>query len=596
MTETSTNGGLRVELVQFRPRKGRVEENLARIGELAAEAAGRADLLVFPETALSGYFVEGGVTEVARTPAEVAAGLDEPPDGAPDLVLGFFEKGEGITYNAAAWLTPGPDGWKVVHRHRKLFLPTYGLFDEARFVSPGSGAEAFDTRFGRAGLLVCEDMLHSLVPATLAMDGAGLLVTVAASPGRDFRPGGDRPRSLDVWEVAARAITQEHGVHLVIAHSVGSEGGKLFPGTSTFYFPEGEVGPRGPLFEEGAVAAVLDGARIRRARARTSLLGDLRVMLPHLVRTWRESGFLGGQDGEAEGRPPKAPGVLDAAGPARDLPDPEDLSPLEIDAELVEKALVTFLKGEIVERRGFRNVVVGVSGGVDSAVSTYLAIRALGAEHVHPFLLPYATTSPESLDHARLVLDAAGLEGRTVDISAAVDAYVEAEEPELSGRRRGNLAARFRTLVLWDQAARLDALPLGTSNKSERLLGYFTWHADDSPPINPLGDLFKTQVLELARHLGVPGPVREKPPSPDLVPGVTDEDELGVAYRVADPILHWLLEGFTPEELVRAGFSEEAVTVVHRRLEGTHWKRKLPTVAVLSSTAVGEFYLRPVDY
>jgi NAD+ synthetase len=225
-----------------------------------------------------------------------------------------------------------------------------------------------------------------------------------------------------------------------------------------------------------------------------------------------------------------------------------------------------------------------------------LAVRALGKEHVHPFLLPYATSSPESLEHARLVLDQVGLEGRTIDITAGVDAYTKQEEPDLADRRRGNLAARFRALVLWDQAARLEALPLGTGNKSERLLGYFTWHADDSPPINPLGDLYKTQVQQLASHLGIPRAVREKAPSADLVPGVHDEDELGVPYRLADPILHWLLEGFTPEELVRAGFDADAVERVHGRLEETHWKRRLPTVAVLSSTAVNESYLRPVDY
>ena len=137
---------------------------------------------------------------------------------------------------------------------------------------------------------------------------------------------------------------------------------------------------------------------------------------------------------------------------------------------------------------------------------------------------------------------------------------------------------------------------MGTGNKSERLLGYYTWHADDSPPINPLGDLFKTQVWALARHLGVPDVIVDKPASADLIRGVHDEDELGISYHRADPILHWLLKGYKPDELKSRHFSSDEVELVWRRLSATHWKRELPTVAMISSTAIGEFYLRPVDY
>jgi NAD+ synthase len=277
-------------------------------------------------------------------------------------------------------------------------------------------------------------------------------------------------------------------------------------------------------------------------------------------------------------------------------PDPDDPSPLELDLPLVEEALVTFLRDEVVGIRGFKDVVVGLSGGVDSAVSLLLAVKALGKEHVHPVLLPYATSSPESERDARAVLAVAGIEGRLIPITAAVDAYVAAEEPGIGDLRRGNLAARFRALVIWDQAARLGALPLGTGNKSERLLGYFTWHADDSPPINPLGDLFKTQVWALARHVGVPSTVVEKAPSADLVAGVHDEDEIGVRYELADRILYWILEGYSVDDLVQAGFPAEAVEKVRARFHGTHWKREFPTVATLSESSIGEFYLRPVDF
>ena len=276
-------------------------------------------------------------------------------------------------------------------------------------------------------------------------------------------------------------------------------------------------------------------------------------------------------------------------------PSPDDLSPLAIDTKLVERWLIEFLRSEIGRRR-FDKVVVGLSGGVDSSLTATLCRRALGADAVKGFLLPYRTSSPESRDHALLLADGLGIETREIDITDAVDGYVEGFEREMSDHRRGNVAARQRMIVLFDQAAKLDALPVGTGNKSERLLGYFTWHADDTPPINPLGDLFKVQVWELARAIGIPEEIVEKPASADLIHGQTDEEDLGVSYAEADLILHHLLSGYPADQLVECGFDSDKIDVVRRRLEGTHWKRHLPTVPMLSSTAIGEWYLRPVDY
>lgn len=240
-------------------------------------------------------------------------------------------------------------------------------------------------------------------------------------------------------------------------------------------------------------------------------------------------------------------------------------------------------------------VVVGLSGGVDSAVTAFLAARALGAENVLALRLPYRTSSPDSLVHAQLVVDALGVPSRTIDISDAVDGFL-AQAPEADGTRRGNVMARTRMIALFDQSAALGGVPLGTGNKTERLFGYFTWHADDSPPINPLGDLFKTQVWALARHLGVPDVIVDKPASADLISGQTDEGDFGISYAKADQILNWLVSGFTAKELVARGFDRGDVERVRHRLEGTHWKRRLPTVAMLSHSAIGESYLRPVDY
>jgi NAD+ synthetase len=156
--------------------------------------------------------------------------------------------------------------------------------------------------------------------------------------------------------------------------------------------------------------------------------------------------------------------------------------------------------------------------------------------------------------------------------------------------------ARTRMVVLFDQSAKLDALPVGTGNKTERLLGYFTWHADDTPPLNPIGDLFKTQVWELARYLGVPTPLIEKAPSADLEAGQTDEADLGITYAKADAILDRLLLGYNDEQLIARGFQTNDVLLVRRLVDATHWKRHLPTTAMLTNTAINEFYLRPVDF
>jgi len=268
---------------------------------------------------------------------------------------------------------------------------------------------------------------------------------------------------------------------------------------------------------------------------------------------------------------------------------------LEIDSELASTWLQAFLRDELLERRKIGHAVIGLSGGVDSAVVAYLAVLALGADNVTAVRMPYRTSSSDSLDDARVVIDDLGCRERTIDISAAVDGYLQFE-PEADARRRGNVMARTRMLVLFDQSAKLGALPIGTGNKTERLMGYFTWHADDSPPVNPIGDLFKTQVWQLARHLGVPARVVGKPPSADLEANQTDETDLGITYLQADRILSLMLGGYSDDRIVARGFRIEEVRLVRGRVEGTHWKRHLPTTAMLSNTAINEFYLRPVDY
>ncbi len=271
------------------------------------------------------------------------------------------------------------------------------------------------------------------------------------------------------------------------------------------------------------------------------------------------------------------------------------LPTLELDLDLTIRWLVAFLRDELQTRRGINHAVLGLSGGVDSAVAAALCVRALGRERVTAFALPYRTSSPASLRDAQAVADQVQIRLEIRDITAAVDGYL-LSEPDADPRRRGNVMARVRMLVLFDQSAKLAALPIGTGNKTERLLGYYTWHADDAPPLNPLGDLFKTQIWAVATALGLPSQVISKPPSADLEADQTDEGDLGIRYQVADQILDLLLRGYRDPALLERGFAATDIALVRGRLDATHWKRHLPTTAMISATAINESYLRPVDW
>lgn len=583
---------LDLALAQFRPDKGDPASSMDRIADCFGRLNGldaAPDLVVFPETATTGYFLEGGVREHAVTTGRMLDRLAEAWARAPgpvraiDAVIGFYEKHDNLIYNSALYAELGPDGPRLRHVHRKVFLPTYGVFQEERFVEPGLEIAAFDTRWGRAAMLICEDLWHSVSATMAARDGANLLIVPSASPARGTAPGSGLPGNVERWEQLACGAASAHGLAVAVCQLVGFEGGKGFAGGSFACEPGGGTLHRSVLWDEAldVVRFDLETTTERPIEAEARDQSDLRRELSPVLRR-REAN----EEARERGR------SRDAAPDARAC-DP-DL--LDIDASLVEDWLVRFLVEEMHLRRGFKHAVIGLSGGVDSAVTAALCARALGPENVTGFLMPYRTSSTESIDHAMLVADQLGIGTRTIEITGAVDGYLAQFEAEADPRRRGNVMARTRMIVLFDQAAKLGALPVGTGNKSERLLGYFTWHADDSPPINPLGDLFKTQVWALARHLGLPEAVIDKPASADLVVGQTDEDDLGVAYTEADLILLQLIEGRTPEWLTMAGFAPESVTTVRDRLESTHWKRNLPTVAMLSSTAIGEWYLRPVDY
>jgi NAD+ synthase len=258
---------------------------------------------------------------------------------------------------------------------------------------------------------------------------------------------------------------------------------------------------------------------------------------------------------------------------------------LRLNAPLAEAVLTSFIR-DAVETSGTQGVVVGLSGGVDSSLSAALAARALGLERVHGFLLPYRTSSAESERDARVLAEHLGVPHRTIDISPMMDAYFQIE-PDAGPDRRGNKMARERMTILFDQAKKLDALVLGTSNKTEILLGYSTVFGDNASSLNPLGDLYKCQIWQLSRHLGLPSQLIDKAPSADLWPGQTDEGELGFSYELADEVLHLLFDrGLRPEEVAARGYEEAVVRRIVALEQRFRFKRRLMLIARLSGSAV----------
>jgi NAD+ synthase len=259
---------------------------------------------------------------------------------------------------------------------------------------------------------------------------------------------------------------------------------------------------------------------------------------------------------------------------------------LHLDYHLVESILIPFIRNEI-RKFGFTSVVLGLSGGIDSAVVCELATRALGADNVLALLMPYRTSSSESLDHAHLMVDRLGIRNETMPVTDVVDAFF-ASRPDASRLRKGNVMARSRMLCLYDVSARDGSLVLGTSNKTELLLGYGTMFGDMASAVNPVGDLYKTQLFGLARHLGIPDQLVDKPPSADLWEGQSDEADLGFSYDAVDQLLYMMLEERMEREAILAeGVDPAFYRRVRSMVVRNQYKRMMPVIAKLSSRTPG---------
>lgn len=274
---------------------------------------------------------------------------------------------------------------------------------------------------------------------------------------------------------------------------------------------------------------------------------------------------------------------------------PDLLHRLEINTALARRMITGFISDQIA-KAGAKGAVLGLSGGIDSALSAYLSVEALGAQNVLAVRMPYRTSSESSMTDAEAVIADLGIPSITVPITDMADALIH-QFPDMSDIRRGNIMARMRMVVLYDQSAARGLLPMGTSNKTEFLLGYSTIYGDSGVALQPIADLYKAQVRQIARDIGVPKQIIDKPPSADLWEGQTDEGELGFTYNDVDQVLYLLVdERYTVEQVVSEGFDAGFVNSVWARVKINHYKRTMPNVAKLSSRTIGHDFLYLRDY
>ena len=268
---------------------------------------------------------------------------------------------------------------------------------------------------------------------------------------------------------------------------------------------------------------------------------------------------------------------------------------LAINTELARKILTGFIRSEI-RRVGFTRAVIGLSGGIDSALACALAAEALGAQNVLAVRMPYKSSAPDSLEDAEVTARRFGVRMETIEITPMVDPLIQ-RDAEMSKTRRGNVMARARMIVLYDQSEVFKGLVIGTSNKTEILLGYTTLWGDMASAINPIGDLYKTQVIQLSRAMQVPQPVIDKPPSADLWAGQTDEAELGFTYDEVDQLLYLLVDKrYRPQDCIEAGFDEAFVNKIIERVRRNQFKRMMPPIAKLSNRTIGYDFLYLRDW
>jgi NAD+ synthase len=549
-----TSDVLRLALAQLNPHIGEITENIAMIHRARAEAArAGADLVVTPEFSVGGYPPEDLVCKpafVADCEAAIAALARETGDGGPALIVGGpWQDGEKL-HNAAYLL----DGGRIVARRAKHELPNYGVFDDKRVFDPGPAPGPVAFRGWRLGLMVCEDWWYPAVPETLAESGAEILLSINGSPFEDGKQ--DRRITLAV----ARVV--ETGLPFVFCGQVGGQDELVFDGASFVLNDDRSLALQMPYFEE-------------------------RVTLTE----WRRRAN-GGH------------GALVCA--------PQPLPPAPERLELIYRGMMLGL-ADYVRKNRFPGIILGLSGGIDSALSAAVAVDALGAERVRTVMLPSPYTSRASLEDADACARFLGIACDTIPITPAMEAFDAALAPIFAGRQADiteeNIQSRARGLILMALSNKFGDMLLTTGNKSEMSVGYATLYGDMCGGYSVLKDVYKTTVFALAAWrnahrpqgaLGPAGPVMPervitKPPSAELKPDQTDQDTLP-PYAILDAILEGLVEGEkSVDTLVAEGFDRPTILRVWRMLDRAEYKRRqAPPGVKITARAFGRDRRYPI--
>jgi len=565
---------MRLALAQLNSVVGDLDGNRDRILERIDEAKrAEADLVCFPELAVTGYPPEDlllrpgflraadrALAEVARAARGIVVLV-----GAPHLDRDLF--------NACAVCAGG----EVKAIYRKRFLPNYGVFDEERYFAAGRDLVLLEHGRELVGVTVCEDMWQPGPPATdLSLAGAQLLVNVSASP---FHVGKDREREE---MFAARA--RDNSSFVAFVNAVGAQDELVFDGHSLVLDDEGEVVARAPGFEEALLVADIDpaatiGRRLRDVRRR-ALARDV-------------------------GEPP--PVEVVHVGSPRDRDDRVEptVAPLLDDLEQMRRALELGL-GDYVRKNGFGEVVVGVSGGIDSAVTAALAAEALGPERVHCVSMPSRYSSEATRRDARRLAEALGAPFHEIPIEPVAEAFTSTLAPVFAGRdpdlTEENLQARIRGTLLMALSNKFGWLVVATGNKSELSVGYATLYGDMAGGFALLKDVFKTDVFRLAKHLNeragkelIPATIIERAPSAELREDQLDEDSLP-PYPALDRVLEAYVElDRSREELSRDGFDPEVVDRAVALIDRAEYKRRqAPPGVKLRAKAFGRDRRTPI--
>jgi len=570
----------RLILAQIDTVVGDVRGNLERIRTALARAEERSpDLVAFPELALSGYPPEdlllkpSFLDEVRRALDELAA-----ETGDAVVVVGFPDR-EADVFNAAAVLRHG----RIAHVYRKRYLPNYGVFDENRYFQRGDSIPVYHLGDVTLAVNICEDIWYPGEPLTAQalVGNAQLAVNLSASPYHAGK-GHDRERMI-----ATRA--EDNAIVVAYCNLVGGQDELVFDGHSLVVDEDGELIARGAAFEEDLVEVDLPLERVfqerlhdpRRRKARERGLGSARDV---------ERVDLGERrSGE---RPPRSDRPLVAETPAS--------RPAEILAAL------TLGLGDYFRKNGFREACLGVSGGIDSAVTAVIAARALGSDRVHGFYLPSAYSSEESRLGARAVCENLGISHREVPIGVILDAYLEVLQPSFADvppdTTEENLQARIRGNLLMAFSNKFGWLVLASGNKSEMSVGYSTLYGDMVGGFAILKDLLKTRVYEVAEEINaqagrdvIPRETIERAPTAELKPGQKDTDTLP-PYDVLDPILEAYVErDMAPEDIMAQGFDAETVGWVVDAVDRAEYKRRqAPPGLKITTRAFGKDRRMPI--